>query len=158
MARPFAEHPIGSYQRNRYGEYRPRYSKGRITEASGASYVRMDGFTYVKMVMTGKLHKPEMADSRINRIKLINSQAWNGAPLFYIKINDITVYPWSGTQAAVLGIWINLTWDWLKVRTGEELEVWVASDDATDGIINTANAAALLQGVVEPEDYTDYFV
>lgn len=110
------------------------------------------------MNMSGKLHIAKHAGSMINRIKLVNTKAWIGTPQFYMTINDIMVYPWSGTASATLGTWINLTWDRLKVRTGEELEVWVRSTNANDGIANDANVASLLQGVLEPEDYTDFFV
>lgn len=159
MPFPFAEHPIGDFRRNRYGQYRQRYSKGRKPESTGGTYVRLNGWTFVKMIISGTppIATPNIADVRINALKLITNKVWAGTPVMYMTINDIVVYPWTTTTGIAFDTWVDLYWEWVRVRTGEELEVWVASTDPADGIINDANAVVLLRGIIDLEDYTDYF-
>lgn len=159
MVTPFDENPIGSHRRNRYGEYRERYSKGRVPKSTGGTYVRLNGWTFVKMTITSvpPIAKPTVADVRINAVRLVTSKVWNGTPVLYMMINGIVVYPWTTATGIAFATWVDLYWEWVRVRTGEELEVWVASTDATDGIINDANAAVLLRGIIDVPDYTDYF-
>lgn len=164
MPFPFAEHPIGHFRRNRYGEYRPRYSKGRKADGTSCTYVTLNGFTYVKLNLWGfgdSITNPRWSETQVNYIKIIESAIADpmvGTPKFYMKIRNVVVYPSDGFVSTPLDTWVNLGFEWMKVRMGEELEVWVASTDPGDGVTNTARVCAQLKAITKLEDYTDDFM
>jgi hypothetical protein len=165
MAQPFDENPIGHFRRNRYGQYRERYSKGRKADETSCTYVRLSGFTYVKLNLWGfgdSITKPRWSDTQINYVKIIEAGGLDpmvGTPIFYLKINNVMIYPSdAGGVGTPLDTWVNLGFEWMKVRMGEELEVWVRSTDAGDGIVNTASVCAQMKAITKLEDYSDDFI
>lgn len=164
MPRPFDENPIGSRYRNLYGEYRSRYSNGRKADGTSCTYVLLNGLTFVKLNLWGfgdSITKPRWSETQINYIKIVESPTADpmvGTPLFYMKIQNVIVYPSTGGgEHTPLDTWVNLGFEWMKVRMGEELEVWVRSTDANDGVTNTAQVCAQMQAITKMEDYTDDF-
>ena len=161
MTTPFDENPIGSRYRERYGKYRSRYSRGRKADATSCTYVTMAGFTWVKMNIWSfgnDMSNPKHASTRVNNMIIDNSNPWIGTPQVYLMINGVKIYPTTPYLSATLGVTVLLTWDYVTVRPGEDLEMWVRSTDPTDGIMNNANACGRIGGIVEMEDYTSYFI
>lgn len=88
----------------------------------------------------------------------MNTNPWVGSPFFFVKIGQVVVYPHGNLMPTTLGVWVDLGFSWIQVRMGEEMEVWVQSSSALDGVTNVADACVEIEAITKMEEYTTHFI
>lgn len=138
MARPFDENPIGSRYRERYGQYRQRWSTRKAARISYGT-ILPDGMTEVRTQLLASAVWPDgidrIHDIAIYQIKFEDTggNAFTGTARFMIRAPDLTmVYPFASYEDIVWGTWVYLGTLSSNIRVGEKYYVGIFSTDAND--------------------------